>query len=58
MLLDDPVPIYESLETQGELFNVFIDFVESGCIVRELDFVGTDSGSDRSECGKGEGFHL
>ena len=58
MLVDDSVPVLESLEAQGELLNVFIDFVEAGSIVGELEFVSTDSKSGRSEGGKGEGLHL
>ena len=42
MLVDDSVPVLESLEAQGELFNVFIDFVEAGSIVGELEVVSTD----------------
>ena len=52
------VPINESFEAQGELLNVFIDFVEAGNIVGELEVVGTDSGGGRGESGKSERFHL
>ena len=58
VLVDYPVPIHESLEAHGKLFNVPIDFVKAGSIVSELDFVGTDSGSSRSEGGKSDRLHI
>ena len=58
MLVDEPVVVRESLEAYGELFDVFINFVELGRIVGELEVVGTDGGGGRSEGGKGEGSHL
>ena len=58
VLVYDPVPIYESFEAQSELLDVFINFVEFGSIVGELEFVGIDGESGRSEGGKGEGLHL
>ena len=58
MLIYDPVPIYESLEAHGKLFDVPIDFVEAGDIVCELEFVGTDGGSGRCEDGKSYRLHL
>ena len=57
MLVDDSVPVLESIRAQGELFDVFIDFVEAGGVVGELKVVSTDGNSGRSEGGKGKGLH-
>ena len=51
MRVYDPVPIHESLEAHGKLFDVPIDFVKAGGIVCELEFVGTDGGGGRSKDG-------
>ena len=42
MLVDDSVPVLESLEAQGELVDVFINFVEACSVVGELEVVSTD----------------
>ena len=58
VLIDDSVPVLESLEAHCKLLDVFVEFIIPGSIVRELEVLSTYGGGGRSEGGKGEGSHL
>ena len=45
VLVDDSVPVLESLEACCKLFDVLICLVKSGGVVGELKVVSTDGGS-------------
>ena len=57
VLVDDSVPICESLESQGKLLSVLIHFVKSGGIVHELELVRSDGGGSRSEDSESKSLH-
>ena len=58
VIVDNPVPVNESIQSNGILLDIFINFVEAGGIVDELELVGTDGGSGRSEGSESGRFHL
>ena len=58
MLIDELVVVFESLEANGILLHVLIDFVIACCIVSELELVSTDGGGGRSEGSESDRSHV
>ena len=58
VLTDEPVVMHESFKAYRKLLDVLIDFVEAGCVLAELELVGTDGGSCSSEGSESDRFHL
>ena len=55
MIVDENVPMNESLKSKGKLFDFLINFVKSSDIVEEIELIGTDGG--RGECSNSEILH-
>ena len=57
VIVDETVPVNETLQSKGKLFDFLIYFVVAGNIVEELKLVGTDGSGGRSKCSNNEIFH-
>ena len=57
VLVDEPVPENESLQSNSKLLDFFINFVVASSIIHEIELVGTDCGSGRGEGGESVRFH-